>query len=219
MVCSSTPDYTWFEHINYTNELIFLTILRNLSRLWWQKKDTISKSLQQPFKRRRGDGYIQISCLSKGLNATWAYGVISSYSYLQKNIFPLWTHSSLQHDGGLLGVPVALSQQPEHSSASTGAWTWRCSQCGPNILSHEGDSQIPVTHLLQEFAEPSTISFSFFFLFLEREILPLVLMAVSILAASLSGSKSGAGTTVGNKGSWPWEVKARSKITVLLLTS
>lgn len=59
----------------------------------------------------------------------------------------------------------------------------------------------------------------FFFLFLEREILPLVLMAVSILAASLSGSKSGAGTTVGNKGSWPWEVKARSKLTVLLLTS
>lgn len=165
MVCSSTPDYTWFEHINYTNELIFLTILRNLSRLWWQKKDTISKSLQQPFKRRRGDGYTQISCLSKGLNATWAYGVISSYSYLQKNIFPLWTHSSPQHDGGLLGVPVALSQQPEHSSASTGAWTWRCSQCGPNILSHEGDSQIPVTHLLQEFAEPSTISFSFFFFF------------------------------------------------------
>lgn len=61
--------------------------------------------------------------------------------------------------------------------------------------------------------------FFLFFLFLEREILPLVLMAVSILAASLSGSKSGAGTTVGNKGSWPWEVKARSKLTVLLLTS
>lgn len=97
----------------------FLTILRNLSRLWWQKKDTISKSLQQPFKRRRGDGYTQISCLSKGLNATWEWGVISSYSYLQKNIFPLWTHSSPQHDGGLLGVPVALSQQPEHSSART----------------------------------------------------------------------------------------------------
>lgn len=58
------------------------------------------------------------------------------------------------------------------SSSQSAARTQLCQHWGVDMemLSHEADSQIPVTHLLQEFAEPSTISFSFFSFFGERDL-------------------------------------------------
>lgn len=63
--------------------------------------------------------------------------------------------------------------------------------------SQDADSQIPATHLQGEVTAHNTgLSYTL------CGVLPLVLMAVSILAASRFGSKSTAGTTVGKVGSW-----------------
>lgn len=80
--------------------------------------------------------------------------------------------------------------------ANAEAQTWRLSQHWPKTPSQDADSHIPASRLQGEHT-----ALELFEICCACGVLPLVLMAVSILAASLSGSKSRAGTTVGNLGS------------------
>lgn len=135
---------------------------------------------------------------------TWSHSIFAPMPSLVKKInstkikFTISTKWWVVGESAVSLLTGTLNQRPEQSCGSTQAQTWRCSQHGQKISSQDADSQIPATHLWREVAEPRRDLF-FHALFC---ILPLVLIAVSILAASLSGSKSIAGTTVGNLGSF-----------------
>ena len=132
---------------------------------------------------------------------TWSQGTVQDQTLISKETS--WHIKHIIHNNkmvdcwGVSGQNVANSSQNK-SSASSGAQTWRFSQHGQTIGARM------LTHKYQPLIcrkDKQNQALICFFL-------PLVLIAVSILAASVSGLKSIAGTTVGCLGSLAWGSKA-----------